>query len=212
MSNHINRYIDAHMQALTELRSPSATLTSLREFHDSVEGHICSLASLGKSQESYGALLVTIILGKMPAKIKQNLARVRGRQGWKIDELQRAILDEIYILEAGSQTDTHTSLPPTASFHTGAVNKPVVGARSKRQCPFCKGPHFPTVCDIIKDPRQRSDFVRQEKLFCHNPHYILCLLPLPLSYETSGALHQVQPGLNGKQSGRQAGRQNTGYI
>jgi len=75
------KQIDAHMQALTELRSPSATLTSLREFHDSVEGHIRSLASLGKSQESYGALLVTIILGKMPAKIKQNLARVRGRQG-----------------------------------------------------------------------------------------------------------------------------------
>lgn len=116
------------MQALIDLRSPSGTLTSLREFHDSIEEHICSLASLGKSQDNYGSLLVTIILGKIPAIIKQNLARVHGRQEWKIDELQEAILNEIYILEVGSQTDTHNSLLlPTASFHTGATNRPVAG-------------------------------------------------------------------------------------
>ena len=56
---------------------------SLREFHDSIEEHIRSLASLGKSQESYGALLVTIILGL--TKIRQNLARAHRRQEWKID-------------------------------------------------------------------------------------------------------------------------------
>jgi len=91
----------------------------------------CILASLGKSQESYGALLVTIIL---VTKI-QNLTRAHRRQDCKINELQKAILDEIYILEAGLQIDPHTSLPQTASFHTDAVNKPVVGTRSKPHCP-----------------------------------------------------------------------------
>ena len=160
-----HKQIEAHMQALIDLRSPSGTLTSLREFHDSIEGHIRSLASFGKSQDSYGSLLVTIILGKIPAKIKQNLARVHGRKEWTIDELQEAILNEIYILEVGSQTDS--PLPPTASFHTGTANRPIAGTRSKPQCPFCKGPHFPSVCDVIKDPKQRTDIVRQEKL-CFN--------------------------------------------
>jgi len=67
------KQIDAHMQALSELRSPSATLTSQREFYGTIEGHIHSLAALGKSLERYGALLVTITLGKIPTKIKQNL-------------------------------------------------------------------------------------------------------------------------------------------
>ena len=144
-----HKQIVAHMQALIDLRSPSGTLTSLREFHDSIEGHILSLASLGKSQDSYSSLLVTIILGKIPAKIKQNLAkqnlaRAHGRQEWKISELQEAILNEIYILEAGSQIDTTTSpLPPTASFHTGAANRPIAGTRGKPKCPFCKSSHSP---------------------------------------------------------------------
>ena len=48
-----------------------------------------------------------------------------------------------------------------------SLNRPIAGTRSKPQCPFCKGPHFPSVCDVIKDPKQRTDIVRQEKL-CFN--------------------------------------------
>ena len=149
------------MQALIDLHGPSGTLTSLREFHDSIKGHIRSLASLGKSQDSYSSLLVNIILGKIPAKIKQNLARAHGRQEWKISELQEAVLNEIYILEAGSQTDATTSpLLPTASFHTGATNRHITGTTGKPKCPFCKGSHSPSTCDIIKDPKQSTDIVR----------------------------------------------------
>ena len=52
------------MQALIDIRSPSGTLASLREIHDTIEGHIHSLASLGKSQDTYSSMLVTIILGE----------------------------------------------------------------------------------------------------------------------------------------------------
>ena len=146
------------MQALIDLRSPSGMLTSLLKFHNSNEGYIHSLALLRKLQDSYSSLLFTIILGKIPVKIKQNLARAYGRQQWNISELQEAVLNEIYILEAGSQTDATTSpLPPTASFHTGATNRHVAGTRGKPKCPFCKGSHSPSTCDIIKDPKQRTD-------------------------------------------------------
>ena len=136
------------MQALIDIHSPSGTLNSLHEFHGTIEGHIRSLASFGKSQNTYSSILVTIILGKIPPKIKQNLAKAHGRQEWKIDELQETILTEIYILEAGSlsQTDAHNStLLPTASFHAAATIKSIGGARDKLQCPFCKGPHYPFV-------------------------------------------------------------------
>ena len=75
-----HKQIEAHMQALIDICSPSGTLASLREFHDTIEGYIRSLASLGKSQDTYSSMLVTIILGKIPPKIKQNLARAHGRQ------------------------------------------------------------------------------------------------------------------------------------
>ena len=117
------------MQALIDLPSPSNSLPSLREFYDSTKGHIRSLSSLGKSEESYGSLLIPIILGKLPAKVKKNLVRAHE---WTITELQTAILNELYIFEMGSQTEVHIDLPPTATFHMGA-RKPTTGATRKPQ-------------------------------------------------------------------------------
>ena len=46
------------MQALLDLTSPTNSLAALQLFHDSVESHIRSLSSLGKSHDTYGSLLV----------------------------------------------------------------------------------------------------------------------------------------------------------
>ena len=96
-----------------------------------------------------------------------------------------------------------------ALFLTGAVKKPVVGTRSKPQCPFCKGPHFLTTCDAVKVPWQRLDLVRQKnpcfnclghhkvsscnsKHRCHNSkqkhHTSLC------DYEQQSTRDPLQPG------------------
>ena len=71
--------IDAHMQVLIDLPGPSNTPSSVREFHDAIESHIRSLKALGRTEDPYGSLLVTILLGKLPGKIKQNMARAHGK-------------------------------------------------------------------------------------------------------------------------------------
>ena len=52
------KIINSHMQALLNLPNPSNDLTSLQQFYDSMETHVRGLVALGKSQESYGDLLV----------------------------------------------------------------------------------------------------------------------------------------------------------
>ena len=89
------KIVNAHLQALLHLPNPSNTLASLQVFHDSVEGHIRSLTSLGKSVDSYGDLLVSIILEKLPAETRKHLARERSNSDWTLQELQDAILKEI---------------------------------------------------------------------------------------------------------------------
>ena len=162
------KQVDAHMQALIDLNSPSNSLSSLREFYDATEGHIRSLSTLGKPEDFYGSLLVTILLNKLPSKTKQNLVRAHGKKEWTLSELQTAILNEIYILEMGSQTEPHISVTlPTAAFHTD-TRKPVTTVKSKQQrCPFCAGPHNPSLCESFKDSKQRCDIVCQNKL-CYN--------------------------------------------
>ena len=161
------KQVDAHLQALIDLPSPNNLLSSLREFHDATEGHIRSLSTLGKPQDSYGSLLIPILLGKLPSKVKQNLVRAHGKREWTLSELQTAILNELYILEMGSQTEPLTSAaPPTASFLT-ATKKSSMTVKTKLRCPFCAGPHNPSMCESVKDPKQRCDIVRQNKL-CYN--------------------------------------------
>ena len=60
--------VDAYMKNLLELPSPSFNSHSLRSFYDIMESSIRGLESLGQSQESFGSLLVSIILQKLPIK------------------------------------------------------------------------------------------------------------------------------------------------
>ena len=71
----------------------------------------------------------------------------------------------------GSQVET--TLSPTAAFAAGA-DKPIV--KLKAQCPFCKGPHSPSLCTTVTDCKQRTDIIRQDRM-CFNSlghHKISC--------------------------------------
>ena len=57
------------MQALLDITSPDTQLESLQKFYDTLERNIRALALLGKAQETYGDLLIHIILSKLPNEI-----------------------------------------------------------------------------------------------------------------------------------------------
>ena len=152
-----HKLIDAHMQALIELSNPSNTLPALQLFYDSIEGHIRSLQSLGTSQEQYGSMLVPIILRKLSAETRRNLARSHGSDQWTLNELLDTILQELRILETG-HTTLHT---PTATFFTNTD-------RRQRSCTFCKSTsHTTSKCNVITDKQKRVEVVKQENL-CFN--------------------------------------------
>ena len=94
-----NKIINAHMQALLDLPKPVYELSSLQVFYDTMENHVRGLESLGRSHESYGDLLVPIVLGKLPCDMRTNLARDHDSHEWKFQQLRESILKEIRILE-----------------------------------------------------------------------------------------------------------------
>jgi len=104
--------IDAHMQALLQLPKANNSLHNLRSFHDAVESHIRGLSSLGKSVDTYGDLLVTIIREKLPKDIKINIARLKTIPESSLPQLMSAIL------EYGAHNSSMTQ--STAAFLSGA--------------------------------------------------------------------------------------------
>ena len=160
------KLITAHMQALLDLPNPSNTLSSLQSFYNAIERHIRSLSTLGKSVDSYGDLLVPIILNKLPQKTRKNMVRDHDSNEWTLRDLQEAIRKEVRVFESELVTSHHPqSLHPTAAFHAGATNQP--NAANQCSCAFCKGSHSPTHCDVITDKQARKEFVTQKNL-CFN--------------------------------------------
>ena len=98
------------MQAFLDLPNPLNTLTSLQSFSDGIERYIRSLSTLGMDVEAYGALLVPVILNKLPPKTKKNMIRERDGDEWTLKSLKEAIRKEVRVFEAEAST-THPQSP-----------------------------------------------------------------------------------------------------
>ena len=96
-----HKIIQSYMNALMELPKPSYSVYSLRSYYDSLETYIRGLDSLGHDQESYGTLLVPVILNRLPAEIRKCLARVNITENWILSDLRVALKNEIAIMEVG---------------------------------------------------------------------------------------------------------------
>ena len=162
-----HKLISTHIQALLELPKLINKLTSLQMFHNTVEGHIHCLQSLGKSPDTLETLLVPIMLGKLPEETKKNMARAHESSQWTVQQFQVFLLKDIHIFETGQQTSSLVSQErplPTASFYTGAEWKP--GHRRREQtnkqpmCLYCKGSHHTSNCEICKDLESRLAIIK----------------------------------------------------
>ncbi|XP_071136836.1 uncharacterized protein [Mytilus edulis] len=119
-----HKITQAHLQALLDITPPRNELIRLRMFYDKMESLVRGLESLGQTQDSYGNLLVPIIINKLPGEIRKHLAREHGTTNWLLRDLRKSILKEIQIMEAGQVTQTESDISYSTLF---------AGANSQRK-------------------------------------------------------------------------------
>ena len=164
-----HKLIDAHMEALLSAPAPSNNLMSLQSFYDTIQSHMRSLSTLGKTSDSYGTLLTSVILGKLSSDTRTRMARDHYDTEWTIEDLMASILKEIQIFEAGQHTGRRTSpISTTSSFYMGA-NRGRTHEKHKKDpsCVFCKGMHKPNLCTTVSCPKQCLAVVKNAGL-CFN--------------------------------------------
>ena len=66
---------NAYMESLSKIHAPSSDSKNLREFYDICEANIRGLETLGVMTESYGSLLIPILLKKIPEDIRRLIFR-----------------------------------------------------------------------------------------------------------------------------------------
>jgi len=147
------------MQVLLEVASSSNALNGLRMLHDTIISHSHGLSSLRKTEDTYGDLLVPIILRKLPTETKQNLARDTATQEWTFSQLM--VVKDIQILETSSSNSYKSYFTSESSQSNKSHDK------RPQTCVFCKGPHATHQCNTVVDHQRRLAIVKQNHL-CFN--------------------------------------------
>ena len=96
------RIISAHIKSLLKVQDcPNEKVSQLRYIYDNINVHVHGLEALGMPQESYGSLLIPIIMQRMPSEITIQVARKVTEDIWPIKESLDIIKREIEAREMG---------------------------------------------------------------------------------------------------------------
>lgn len=113
-----HKIIHRYMRALWEL--PKASDTSVKEFYDKLELYVRGLHALGKEEDSYGDLLIPVILDRLPPKMRTHINRQQGDDAWSLRQLLDAIYKEIQADETSEDLTLNSLEPSAATFHVSS--------------------------------------------------------------------------------------------
>ena len=88
----INRHMDNFLNVSPVTNQDTR---KLRELYDTLEAHVRSLKSLGIPSNSYGSLLSSIIMNKLPQELRLIISREIKDQDWQLDNIVHALEDEL---------------------------------------------------------------------------------------------------------------------
>ena len=163
------KVVAAYMRALYSIQKPEANLKSLRNFYDVVEAYVRGLDSLGKTPDSYGDLLVCILLDKLPSDIRKSVARLHDKDEFSLEELRKALKAELRVMEAGQFTVPASQ--PSRQQNTRQTTTMFNGVTESKQpfrfpCAFCGADHPVTQCGITSIEERKK--IVKEKRLCFN--------------------------------------------
>lgn len=75
----------------------------LRRLYDAVESHVKGLRALGISAESYGGMLTSIMMSKLPTDIRLIVNRELTEDTWSINDVLKSV-EEVQIRERAAES------------------------------------------------------------------------------------------------------------
>ena len=149
--------INRHMEILLNLESVTSHyhVRSLRQLHDTVESNVRSLKSLGVSRESYGGLLSSILMNKLPQEFHLVITREMGDNDWQLDQLLNIFKRELEASEraGGSTVNKGQPSPPKPKrWEEGTTHTMLTsGEANCPTCTYCRGKHPSRDCQTVPD-------------------------------------------------------------
>ena len=160
--------ISSHMDNL--LKTPPCNddrASHLRSIYDKIYANIRGLESLGVNRDQYGSFLIPIIMSKLPSEVRLQIARVSVREVWEVEELMDVIKGEVEAREISDNIKVTEKRPPDTSSirkHPAATASTLLVREGSGRiiCVYCKGDHFSTACEAVREIKVRKEMLRRE--------------------------------------------------
>ena len=155
--------ISRHMEILLNLTAVPGEhdLRGIRRLCNQVEANVRSLKALGVEQSSYGAVLTSVLLPKLPSEIRLLVTRKAPGEHLNLTKLLTVLGEELVARERSSRGGRHlpekTRLPSTAtSLFSGTQDV----ARKPSACCYCQQSHTSSECQVVRDPRAQQQILK----------------------------------------------------
>ena len=152
------------MEALLNIDSvaSSKNLGGLRQSYDTIETHIRSLCSLGVPSKSYGTLLSSIVMNKIPHDLRLIISREITEEEWDLDHVLKTMQSELEARERAGATPQ----PPASKHQQRSPCSPGTAAalftnNSSPNCTYCRSPHPSSNCTTVANIDARKDVLRK---------------------------------------------------
>ena len=133
--------INRHMEVLLGVTAVASEfdIKGLCKLHDAVESHVRGLRALGVPTGSYGSLLTSVLVSKLPSQIRLIVSREMTAGKWDLDLVMKILEWEVVARERTSTTGTPPQIPLRKNQHripTGAALL-INNSRSDNGGPSC---------------------------------------------------------------------------
>lgn len=150
--------VSKHMETLLSVSAVTSDnhLRDLRRLYDQAEANVRSLRALGVEPESYGTMLSSVLLSKLPPELRLIVIREISADDLDMESLLKTFEKELVARERAtnavppaSRRSKPPSQPPTSALVSNTSGSPA--------CVFCEQPHSPITCSSVPaiDARKR---------------------------------------------------------
>ena len=143
----------------------------LRQLLDTVETQVRALKALGVSAESYGGLLASILLNKLPPEVRLIVSRGLTSDNWELDKLV-----ELFEAELDARERTMASRPKKTSQGRNPQTSQTLNTPTSPSCVYCGQNHSSANCLTVSTVEARKQSLRRSGrcYICLKRNHVSC--------------------------------------
>ena len=135
-------------------------LKDLRELYDQAEANIRSLKALGVEPVSYGAMLSSVLLSKLPSDLRLIVRRKVSAEDLNMEAILETFEQELTACERANNSVTHSTRRHQAHGHS-STSAFLATTSSSPICAYCEQSHSPTNCTAVTEVEACKKILRK---------------------------------------------------